>query len=174
MNEKTSAVYLIPQEGSKWSASLSDVPPARSAIHLVDVQSFPAELFYSRIDSNGSLCYEKETIANKEDLVESLNWLGNCRWTPLSIWDFNLENTQNEALVTLFDEAAQKRMEIIEAEMDAMYGGSKESPNHSPAPAGEGAKAKPSLANQIQSATSRKGETAPTTSQQEKAPEPTR
>lgn len=118
---KMKAVYLTPASEGKWFSGISEMEPPLDSIYFVGEQAYPVELSYARTDMNGSVCYEGVTCENRDALIETLNWLGACRWTPVALWDFDIEASENGPLLDLFNKASEKRMELCKAEAEAMY-----------------------------------------------------
>ncbi len=117
----TQTVYLFPQEEHRYGATVSaETPSIEGAVKLADVKNYPVDVFYSRTDLNGSLCYEADHCKDQAELLASLNWCGRCRYTILQLWDFDLDKTKDAATIELLDDASRYRLSLIAKEWDSL------------------------------------------------------
>lgn len=115
-NEKS--VYLFPCAEGKWNAMVSDVAPNNESVNFTQVGEYPASLYYYRVDINGSGSLECETCKDEKELIKNLNWIGECGYTPASLWDFSAETCRNEKVFELFNAGAKARAEKLEMSLD--------------------------------------------------------
>ena len=113
-------LYLFSNEDRTWSAGLFYEPPDCDAVKLLTEQDYPAQLFYSRTDLNGSLVFERELCQNREDLLQSLNWLGQCGYMPLELWSFDASSPMAPELIQIFERAADRRQEKLLAAVEEL------------------------------------------------------
>lgn len=84
-----------------------------NGILLVQEQNYPVELYYTRLDLNGSSILEREVLENRNDLLKAMQWHGQCNHVIEQIWDFDLK-TCNSHLYVFFEEVYGKAMQNIE------------------------------------------------------------
>lgn len=109
-------IILTPNEDRTWFASVSPEPPSGKSARLVQEQSYPVDFYYERTDINGSRVVECDTCNNRDDLLDSLNWLGKCGFSPLKVWDFDSNEFQDETLLQILQDGRQQRAEAVLAE----------------------------------------------------------
>ena len=111
-------IYLMMNADRVWSA---DVPYGRvdaKAVRFCEEKEYPVDLYYYRTDINGSGCVEMDTCQNRNDLLKSLNWCGECGYTPLQLWDFRAETSRNERVMNIFAAGAERRCEAVKQSLD--------------------------------------------------------
>lgn len=110
--------YLTLRADQVWTA---DVPRGQvdvKAVRFCEEKDYPVDLYYARTDINGSSSVEKETCNNRYELIKTLNWLGECGFAPLKLWDFNIETTRNDRVTEIFDAGAKARAKKLELSLD--------------------------------------------------------
>lgn len=113
-------VYLIMNADRVWSADVPHGRVAAKAVRFCEEKDYPVELYYYRTDINGSGCVESDICKNRQELLKSLNWLGECGYTPLQLWDFRAETTRDERVMNIFAAGAQRRYEEMRESLDEM------------------------------------------------------
>lgn len=113
---------LRPDEDKKWAAYITFPGMEGDGIKLAEEQSYPVELVIRRTDVNGSSMLDAEQCHNRKELLDSLNWWGQCRFSVVSLWDFDRESSNDPKLDELFSQAYFRRMEIVVKDMDEMFG----------------------------------------------------
>lgn len=111
-------IYLTLNADRVWSA---DVPLGRveaKAVRFCEEKNYPVDLFYYRTDLNGSGSVEKDVCRDRYELLKSLNWLGECGYTPLQLWDFHAETSRNERIMNIFASGAERRYEAARSSLD--------------------------------------------------------
>lgn len=114
--------YLKLDENREWTAMVDNERPCEDAVLFVEEQEYPAEFYYSRTDLNGSSCIELDVCKNREEMLQSLNWMGKCGYMPLKVWDFDAKEPHDKALFDIFDAGLAKRAEAAREEMDGLMG----------------------------------------------------
>lgn len=117
---ETPHLYLTLNAERVWTA---DVPLGRvdaKAVLFCEEKEYPVDLYYYRTDINGAGSVEMETYKNRYALLKGLNWLGECGFTPLQLWDFRAETTRDERVMSIFAAGAQRRYEAVQDSLDDM------------------------------------------------------
>lgn len=117
VQEQKNRVYLVPETDGAWSAVVSADKPSHSVVLLTQEGDYPVNLYYSRLDMNGSSCLERETIADRKSLLETLNWIGQCRHFPKVLWEFDAGKPISKELVGIFNASYDSRMKQIKLEL---------------------------------------------------------
>jgi len=112
--DNTNKVFLAPSEGKFWSAIISAYPPDQSAVLLTAEQNYPAEVYFDRLDINGSSVTERCICEDRKALLETLNWIGACGHTPLALWDFDIDNLVEEKLFRLLENTYEKKCRLLQ------------------------------------------------------------
>lgn len=115
---ETPHVYLTLNADRVWSA---DVPLGRvdvKAVSFCEEKEYPVDLFYYRSEINGSGVVEKDVCQDRNELLKSLNWLGECGFTPLKLWDFRAETTRDERVMNIFAAGAERRYEAAKESLE--------------------------------------------------------
>lgn len=125
MNTTKKTVYLVPKTDGTWKTMITDTPPTSDAASISTEGHYPVDVYYHRIDLNGSCVFEKECCQTREDLISTLDWLGQCGAPPLSFWSFDHKKTMDSALIKIlnssYDRGCQQRQHAlneIESEME--------------------------------------------------------
>lgn len=125
-HEDTVNIFLIAEADGTWKAVIDPANTLASSALLTSEGTSPAELFYLRLDMNGSSNMEKDTCADRESLLESLNWIGQCGHSIVSLWDFDEDRPMSPELTDIFNAAWERRRTQIQKaadEMDAAFSG---------------------------------------------------
>lgn len=115
-----SKVFLIPNQDRSWSAMIGREKPSSDAVFFTSEGEYPTEIFYSRNDMNGSGVLCGDECPDRESLLESLNWIGQCGYTVLNLWDYDIEYPWDAKVEAIFNAAYEMRYEkeqIAAAEM---------------------------------------------------------
>lgn len=118
--ENANCVYLIPGSDGKWSAVVSADNPVSSSALLTPEGPYPVDLYYARLDMNGSSNLERETIADRKSLLETLNWIGQCCHFPKALWEFDAGKPLRKELMDIFNASYDSRMKQVQAELAEM------------------------------------------------------
>lgn len=102
-------IYLTGHEDGTWSAGTERIP---GAAKLVREKDYPVGLFYRRADINGSTVVEADVCKDRQELLDSLNWLGECCLTPTHLWDFDISKIRDRKLLCILDKAGDRRREV--------------------------------------------------------------
>jgi len=110
-------IYLTRNNENIWSASISDQAPGADCVPFLKEGAYPVEIIYGRTDLNGSYTFESDTCQNREELLQTLNWFGQCGYQIMKLWDFDRQAT--ERVLDIFESgAARRRRAIQEAARD--------------------------------------------------------
>lgn len=122
VEEKTRPYIYISmnKETAVWSAVASASRADNHPIRFCAEKEYPVDLYFMRSDINGSSSLEKEVCRNRGELLKTLNYLGECGFTPWDLWDFHVESSRNEKILDVFAEALRKREEKVLAALDDM------------------------------------------------------
>ena len=111
-------VYLIGKEDGFWSAVVDERAPNDKAVEFVAEGTYPVQVYYSRTDINGSGVYEMDECASREDLVRSLNFIGECGAVVRSLWDYDINKTLSENVWAIFEKGLATREKIAQEWVD--------------------------------------------------------
>ena len=110
-------VYLVPKTDGSWKTQITNVSPAPDAALLTKEGAYPVKVYYSRIDLNGSSSIERDICHNRSDLVQTLNWIGQCGHPLLSLWDYDHNKPISQALIKVlnssYDRGFQQREQAL-------------------------------------------------------------
>lgn len=115
-------IYLKLDENREWRALVGVERPCEGAVLFVEEQEYPAKFYYSRTDLNGSASVEMDVCENRDELLQSLNWMGECGYTPLKVWDFDAKKCDDRELWEIFNAGSARRAEAAWEEMDGLMG----------------------------------------------------
>ena len=118
MNQKT--VYLVPNSDDTWTTKVSDTLPVPGAAALCKEGTYPVDVYYSRMDLNGSRVYEQDICQNREELLQSLNWIGRCGYVPLSVWEYQVEKPMENVLSDILDKAYDRGAKLRQQALSEM------------------------------------------------------
>lgn len=119
-------VYLEQGSNQSWYALIRRNPPSEDAVMLCTESDYPVEVSYRRADINGSISYDTYICCDREDLLQALDWLGDCGFIPCQVWDFDIDNELDPALHKLFNDAYSHRLQKIQNAADEIYADSEE------------------------------------------------
>lgn len=106
-------IYLYANEKRVWQAIASEDPQKKDVEFLVKEGSYPAELYYVRFDLNGSRVMEREYCQNREELLDTLNWIGEIGGIVSGIWEFDEDKKMSPNLQKIFEDGKERKMEMI-------------------------------------------------------------
>lgn len=113
-------IYIIPSDDARWAAVIDRQHDEPCAMRLCDEQMYPVEVFYRRIDLNGSTMLDSVVCHDRGEFLSFLNWAGFCRFLITSFWEYNARDYGDSGLWELFEAGFRKRAEIAqEVMMDA-------------------------------------------------------
>ena len=101
-------VYLVPNANGTWETVIADTAPAPNAAPLSAEGSYPVKMYYGRIDLNGSCTVEMEVCRNRDTLIQTLNWIGQCGNPPLSLWAYDHEQPIEGALAEILNRSYER------------------------------------------------------------------
>lgn len=111
-------VYLIPCGDRAYYAQVSTNSPSPSAIFMVAEGNYPVEMWWSRHNLNMCRLWATETCNSREDLIDTLNFLGKCGHNVETLWDYDDKTTTNAKITELFDVCYERKCEQICAAFD--------------------------------------------------------
>lgn len=114
-------VYLTLDAERVWTASVPVGSHDEKAVPFCEEKGYPVEMYYLRTDINGSGIVESETYQNRYSLIEGLNWLGKCGFTPLKLWDFDAETCQDGQVMGIFGAGVSRRYEAAQESLEDMF-----------------------------------------------------
>lgn len=112
-----STIYLTLKPDRTWFCSVADTDPSPQHFPLVQEGNYPVELYYSRIDLNGSSVTEMWVCKDRVALAETLNWIGQIGGTVEQLWDFDHNNAMLAGLADIFRSGRERRYEQVQADM---------------------------------------------------------
>ena len=110
-------IYLTLKPDRTWFCSVADTDPSPQHFPLVQEGNYPVELYYSRVDLNGSSVTEMEPCKSRVELAETLNWIGQIGGTVEQLWDFDHNNAMLTGLADIFRSGRERRYEQVQADM---------------------------------------------------------
>lgn len=111
-------IYLASESDGSWSAFVFSSKSLDCAGALLTTEGqYPAELYYLRTDINGSSILERDICPDRQTLIASLNWIGSCGYSIVSLWDFDRENSFSQELMDIFAASYRRRAEEIRLEL---------------------------------------------------------
>ncbi len=113
-------VFLTPNPDRTWSATVNSSAETAAGVFFTAEGPYPADLYYYRTDLNGSSVLEKETVLDRNALLSSLNWIGQCGYTVCSLWDYDMEKPITKGLERIFNDASERRREKLMAALFEM------------------------------------------------------
>jgi len=114
-------VYLLPFGDRAYHAAVASEPPSPDAIFLVEEGYYPVEVTYTRHDMNLDRIWAGAECTDREDLIQFLNFLGECGHTIELLWDYNDRLWSTPELTKLFDVCFVRKMEELEAAIEDLY-----------------------------------------------------
>lgn len=109
---KMNGLYITAEADHTWSASVKPQKGSDHRFKLTEEQEYPVNVYYRRTDMNGSSVYEMDICLNREDLLSSLNWIGQCRNTIVSLWDYKAGERTSEELMNIFNDASSHKWKL--------------------------------------------------------------
>lgn len=116
-------IYINKTEQGTWDCSIGE---SGNGVLLVKEKGYPVELYYTRLDLNGSSILGSDVYENQQELIKSLKWHGQCNHLIEKIWDFKLDTCANAKVVKIFDDAYATAMDNICKELDRIMKGMEE------------------------------------------------
>lgn len=107
MNENK--IYLKLNRDKTWISHVSHVRPPIHYVELTAEKEYPVEIYYRRNDMNGSGVVEADTCNGRQELLKSLDWIGKCGYTLLSVWDYDIDNPIAKNLESILDAVYYRR-----------------------------------------------------------------
>lgn len=114
-------IYLIPDKDSTYISCISDDAPSTDAIFLTKEGDYPVEAWHERHDLNSDRLLMKETINNRDELIQYLDFLGQCRHAMLQLWGYDIDKNTSEDSLALFDACYSRKMELIQEDIEWAY-----------------------------------------------------
>ena len=128
MNQNT--VYLVPNSDDTWITKVADAKPAPTAAALCIEGTYPVNLYYSRTDLNGSSTLERDNCQNREELMHTLNWIGECGYVPLSVWEYHAEKPMENSLANILNKAYDRGEKLRQQALEELEDASGRKPLH--------------------------------------------
>ena len=114
-------IFLVQNPNKTWSAKIADKKPFRLLSNIAELtpeKEYPVEVFYRRTDLNGSSVVEADICPDRNSLLESLNWIGKCGYSILSLWDYEIHRPISADLQAIFDDAYSRSQKLLQAAAD--------------------------------------------------------
>lgn len=108
--DETMNLYVYKNKEDIWECCFNK---RDDALLFVQEKEYPVELYYTKLDLNGSSNLEREVLENRNDLLEAMQWHGQCNHVIEQIWDFDI-NSCDKRLFEFFKEVYDKAMHNIE------------------------------------------------------------
>jgi len=122
-------VYLEASLNQTWYSVVAHNPLSDASVKLCTEKDYPVEVIYRKIDCNGDNSYSSFVCCDRGDLIQALDWLGDCYFTPCRVWDFDIDKDIEPALHKLFNDAYDRRLEQIQKAADEIYVDAEELPD---------------------------------------------
>ena len=106
-------IYLHAREDKTWQAIASEDSQKDDAVFFVGEGSYPAELYFVRFDMNGSSVMEREYCHSREELLETLNWIGEIGGIVSGVWEFDEDKDIPPDLLKIFEDGKERKLEMI-------------------------------------------------------------
>lgn len=104
-------IYLKLNDDRTWSAVVAAEQPTKDHVFFTSEGEYPTEILYSRNDLNGSGVLSGDECPDRESLLQSLTWIGQCGYTVLNLWDYDIEYPWDAKIEAIFEAAHQRRYE---------------------------------------------------------------
>jgi len=121
MSNIESKIYISQNEDNTWFASVSDGDILGIGTELTAEREYPVKVYYSRMDVMGNNLYDMDKCNNREELLETLNWIGLACYTLHGVWDFNLHNEISPELNIIFNNSFNRRVELLKLAEKEMF-----------------------------------------------------
>lgn len=105
-------IYLKLNEDRTWAAVVATEKPSEEYVLFTGEGEYPTEVFYSRTDLNGSGVLCGDECVDRDSLLESLNWIGQCGYTVLNLWNYDIEYPWDAKIEVIFESAYERRYEM--------------------------------------------------------------
>lgn len=109
-------IYLLPAAESTYAPCCAEEIASGNAVFLAKEGTYPTALMYRRHDLNLSSILEEVMIADRNALIDELQFLGQCRNSIVQLWAYSSENMTPEQ-TELFNLCYAKKAELIREEM---------------------------------------------------------
>jgi hypothetical protein len=110
-------IYLTKTQDDTYTSTVSAKAHHPKSVFITKEGQYPTVAWHQRHDLNMCTILMQETIHNREELLEYLNWQGQCRNKIIKLWDFDVDETENSALIQLFAAINKRKTEVIYNEM---------------------------------------------------------
>jgi len=111
--DKAPTIYLTLHRDQTWFSSVSDIRQNTSQVPLVKEGSYPTNLFWTRIDMNGSDVMEMQLCRNRKEVIDHLNWIGQIGGTVEQLWDFDHNKEIPIELADIFSTGRNHRYALL-------------------------------------------------------------
>ena len=113
-------VYLIPYGDRAYRAAIAETSPDPAAVFLTEGCAYPVEVWWTRHDMNLDRLWASRVCTDREELLELLDFLGDCGHVVEDLWGYNDKMTPTAETTKLFDECYERKMEQLNAAIDSM------------------------------------------------------
>ena len=104
-------VYLFPFGDRAYHSAIAPAPPTPQAIFLTEEGSYPTEVWWQRHDLNLDSIWCSQQVNGPQELVDLLDFLGECGHVIDSLWDHRDIYCGDAALLDLFETCYCRKME---------------------------------------------------------------
>ena len=118
--DRNDKILLVPAADGTWIAEFGS-SAASAGILLTVERQYPVELYYSRMDINGSFVMEMDICRDRNELLSSLNWIGSCGHSLESLWEYHSDRPVSKELADIFEAAYLRKCRIVREAADEMY-----------------------------------------------------
>ena len=126
MQQTAYTVYLEQGCNQSWYSLIRRDPPSEHAAMLCTEKDYPVDVVFRRTDVNGSISYDTYNCCDRAVLLQALDWLGSCGFTPCQVWDFDIDKEIDPALHKLFNDAYSHRLQKIQNAAEDIYADAEE------------------------------------------------
>lgn len=120
IKNQNNKILLAPSNDGSWTAEVGRYAGPNGVL-LTDEGKYPVELYYSRMDINGSSVMEMDICRNRNELLSSLNWIGIYGHTLKSLWGYHSDQPVSKDLADIFEASYVRKCRIIKEAADEMY-----------------------------------------------------
>ena len=103
-------LYIFKMKDGEYAARFGNEGDGQ---FLTQVKSYPAAVYYSRLDMNGSSVMEREICTDPSELLACLNDCGKCKHVVEQVGDFDISTCKDESVIRIFACAKKAKVDAI-------------------------------------------------------------